>query len=111
MIHDTPIETMVEFLHALEVHDERAALPVLARIPTLIACGDRDLLTLVRHSREMAVTLPKCELEIVPGAGHLVQLEQPEIIDDALVRLVVRATPSKLVALARKVREKVRRSG
>lgn len=111
MIHDTPIETMIEFLHALEVHDERAALPVLAKIPTLIACGDRDLLTLVRHSREMAVTLPRCELEIVPGAGHLVQLEQPEIIDDALVRLVERATPSKLVALARKVRDKVRRSG
>jgi len=111
MIHDTPIDTMVEFLHALEVHDESAALPVLAKIPTLIACGDRDLLTVVRHSREMAAALPKCELVIVSGAGHLVQLERPEVIDDALVRLVERATPSKLVALARKVREKVRRSG
>ena len=45
MIHDTPIATLVEFLHALEVHDESAALPVLARIPTLIACGDHDVLT------------------------------------------------------------------
>lgn len=111
MIHDTPIDTMVEFLHALEVHDESEALTVIAKVPTLVACGDRDLLTLVGHSREMAVALPKCELVIVSGAGHLVQLEQPEVIDDALVRLVQRATPSKLVALARKVREKVRRSG
>ena len=39
------------------------------------------------------------------------ELEQSEVIDDALVRLVERATPSKLVALARRVREKVRRSG
>ena len=111
MIHDTPIDTMVEFLHALEVHDEHAALEVLAKIPTMVACGDRDLLTLATHSREMAVALPKCELMVVPGAGHLVELEQSEVIDDALVRLVERATPSKMVALARRVREKVRRSG
>jgi pimeloyl-ACP methyl ester carboxylesterase len=111
MIHDTPIDTMVEFLHALEVHDERAGLAVLAKIPTLIACGDRDLLTLVSGSREMAQALPKCELVIVPGAGHLVELESPEIIDDALVRLVERATPSKVAALTRRLKDRVRRSG
>jgi pimeloyl-ACP methyl ester carboxylesterase len=111
MIHDTPVATMVEFLHALEVHDEIAALPVLEKIPTMIACGDRDLLTLVGYSKEMAAALPKCELVIVPGSGHLVQMEQPEIIDDALVRLVERATPSKLVALTRRLRERVRSRG
>ena len=111
MIHDTPIETMVEFLHALEVHDESAGVMVLAKIPTMIACGDRDLLTLVANSRSMAAAMPKCELVIVPGAGHLVELERPEIIDDALVRLVERATPPKLVTLTRRLRDKVRRSG
>jgi pimeloyl-ACP methyl ester carboxylesterase len=108
MIHDTPIDTMVEFLHALEVHDESAALPVLAKIPILIACGDRDLLTSVANSREMAAALPECELVIVRGAGHLVQLEQPEVIDDALVRLVARSTSS---TLGRSVRDKVPRGG
>ncbi|BBY17435.1 alpha/beta fold hydrolase [Mycolicibacterium litorale] len=111
MMHGTPIVTLVEFLHALEVHDEAAALPTLAKIPTLIACGDRDLLTPVESSREMAAALPKSELVVVPGAGHLVQLEQPEVIDDALVRLVERATPSKLVALTRRLRERVRPRG
>lgn len=111
MMHDTPIDTLVEFLHALEVHDETAALPTLAKIPTLIACGDRDLLTPKEASQEMAAALPKAELVIVPGAGHLVQLEQPEIIDDALVRLVERATPSKLVALTRRLRHRVRSRG
>ena len=92
MIHGTSIATLVEFLHALEVHDETAALPVLARIPTLIACGTRDLLTPAKHSEEMAAFLPDSELVIVPGAGHLVQLEQPDVINDALLRLVERAT-------------------
>jgi pimeloyl-ACP methyl ester carboxylesterase len=111
MIHQTPVNTMVEFLHALEVHDESAALPVLANIPTLIACGDHDSLTPPAHSEEMAAALPKSELVIVGGAGHLVQLEQPEVIDDALVRLVERATPSKLVAFTRRLREKIRPHG
>lgn len=111
MIHDTPVTTMVEFLHALEVHDESGGLSALARIPTLVACGDHDSLTPPTYSEEMAAALPKSELLIVPGAGHLVQLEQPEAIDDALVRLVERATPSKLVALTRKLRDKVRPRG
>jgi pimeloyl-ACP methyl ester carboxylesterase len=29
---------------------------------------------------------------IVAGAGHLVQLERPEVINDALLRLVERST-------------------
>ena len=108
MIHDTPVTTMVGFLHALGVHDETDGLPVLAKVPTLIACGSADTLTLPEHSEEMAAVLPKAELLVVGGAGHLVQLEQPDPIDDALVRLVERATPNKLQALSRRVRERVR---
>ena len=52
----------------------------------------------------MAAALPDCELVIVSGAGHLVQMEAPDVINDALVGLVERATPSPLVALARRVR-------
>lgn len=111
MMHDTPITTLVEFLHALEVHDETEGLTTLNKVPTLVACGDRDLLTPMEYSEEMAGALTKAELVIVCGAGHLVQLERPEVIDDALVRLVERATPSKLVALTRRVRERVRANG
>jgi len=109
MMHDTPMPTLVGFLHALEVHDETDGLKALAKIPTLIVCGDRDLLTPMEYSESMAAALPKAELVIVGGAGHLVQLEQPEIVDDALVRLVERATPSKLVAVTRRLRERARR--
>ncbi len=111
MMHDTPIATLVEFLHALEVHDEIDGLSTLAKVPTLIACGDRDLLTPMEQSQSMAAALPKADLVIVGGAGHLVQLEQPGAIDDGLVRLVERATPSKLVALTRRVRDRVRNHG
>ncbi|PRC44074.1 alpha/beta hydrolase [Mycobacterium sp. ITM-2017-0098] len=111
MMHDTPIATLVEFLHALEVHDETAGLETLNKIETLVACGDRDLLTPMEYSQEMADALVKSELVIVGGAGHLVQLERPEVIDDALVRLVEGATPSKLTALTRRVKDRVRSHG
>jgi pimeloyl-ACP methyl ester carboxylesterase len=93
------------------VHDETEALITLARVPSLIVCGDRDLLTPKECSEAMAAELPKSELVIIGGAGHLVQLEQPEIVDDALVRLVERATPSKLVALTRRLRDRARNHG
>lgn len=106
MMYGTPIPTMVEFLRALETYDESAALPILAKIPTLIACGDNDVVTPTDYSREMAAALPKSELLIVGGAGHLVQLEKPEAINDGLVRLVRRATPSRPAALTRRLRER-----
>ncbi|WP_313676072.1 alpha/beta hydrolase [Mycolicibacterium sp.] len=107
MIHDTSIDTLVAFLHALEVHEEAAALPVLARIPTLIACGDQDLLTPAKNSEEMAAVLPNSLLVIVPGAAHVVMMERPEVINNALVRLVERATPSRLVAFTRRLRDRI----
>jgi pimeloyl-ACP methyl ester carboxylesterase len=110
MIHQTPVTTMVGFLHALGVHNETDGLPVLARVPVLVACGSADVLTTPQHSEEMAAVLPQAELLVVGGAGHLVQMEQPDPIDEALVRLVERATPSKLTALTRKLRQKVQRN-
>jgi pimeloyl-ACP methyl ester carboxylesterase len=110
MMHATPIATLVGFLHALEVHDESEGLATLAKIPTLIACGDRDMLTPDGYSRAMAAMLWDCELVIVPDAGHLVQLEEPDVIDDALVRLVERATPRRLT-LTRRLRRRAGRGG
>ena len=111
IIHRTPVPTMVGFLHALSVHDEVDGLPALARVPVLIACGSADVLTTPEHSLEMAAELPGAELLIVGDAGHMVQLEEPEVINDALQRLVVRATPNRMVALTRRVRYRLRTRG
>ncbi|MCT7367902.1 alpha/beta fold hydrolase [Mycolicibacterium llatzerense] len=111
MMHETSMRTTVEFLHALEVHDEAGALAVLQHVPTLIACGDQDLLTPLAKSQAMTRQLPKSELVIVEGAGHMVHMEQPELINEALERFVEHATPSRLVALTRHLRGKAKRNG
>ncbi len=110
MMNDTPIATMVGFLPALEVHDETAGLWTLLRIPTLIACGDYDLLTPDEYSRKMAACMPRSELVIVAGASHLALLDKPDAINDGLIRLVDRAMPSRMAQRYRRFRERWRRS-
>lgn len=61
--------------------------PLLAQItcPLLIACGEADLLTTPTQAREMAALAPHARLEIVPGAGHMLTLEQPERVNALLL--------------------------
>jgi pimeloyl-ACP methyl ester carboxylesterase len=109
MMNGTPIATIVGFLHALEVHDETAGLWTLLRIPTLIACGDHDLLTPDEYSRKMAASLPQSELVIVTGASHLALLDKPDAINDGLIRLINRSIPGKMAQRYRRFRERFRR--
>jgi pimeloyl-ACP methyl ester carboxylesterase len=111
MMLETPIPTLIEFLHALEVHDETGGLATLANIPTLVVCGDHDLVTPDEYSRKMAHALRQSEMIIVSKSGHLVLLSQPEPINDGLVRLVKRATPSRFAALRQRWRDRIRRRG
>lgn len=61
--------------------------PLLGGIgcPLLVACGEADALTPPEHSREIAAAVPGARLEIVPGAGHLLTLEQPERVNALLL--------------------------
>lgn len=111
MMLETPIPTMIEFLHALEVHDETAALRTLVNIPTLIVCGDHDLVTPDEYSRKMSHALRQSEMIIVSRSGHLVLLSKPEPINDGLVRLVRRATPGRFATLSQRLRDRIRRGG
>ncbi len=111
MMNGTPIATLLGFLRALEVHDETAGLWTLLRIPTLIACGDHDLLTPDEYSRKMAASLPRSELVIVTGASHLALLDKPDAINNGLIRLVNRAVPGKMAQRYLRLRERFRRHG
>jgi 3-oxoadipate enol-lactonase len=45
--------------------------------PTVVACGERDSANLPL-SRALAERLPNARLELVPGAGHVANLDNPE---------------------------------
>ena len=62
--------------------------PHLVRLacPVLLACGEADGLTPPECTHEMAAAVPHARLEIVPGAGHMLTMEQPERVSALLQR-------------------------
>jgi len=84
LIRATPVEVVAEFYRALAGHDQEAALPVLGAVPCTVITGDRDRLISARRSGELAAHIPGAELILVPGAGHLVILERPEVVSAAI---------------------------
>ncbi|GAA5081261.1 alpha/beta fold hydrolase [Nocardia iowensis] len=90
MIDRTPVETVVKFLKAIELHDESAALPTLAHLPALVIGGTHDLVIPFRNSRALARQLPNSELIRFEGAAHMPHLQFPDIVNDALDRLLAR---------------------
>lgn len=64
--------------------DSRPLLPQVA-CPTLVVCGEADRLTPPEHAQEMAAAIAGARLEMVPGAGHLLTLEQPARVNALLL--------------------------
>jgi pimeloyl-ACP methyl ester carboxylesterase len=88
IIRDTPIEVVSTFCQALVRHDEEASLPVLGNAPCVVITGDKDRLIATRSTQALAADIPGAELVVVPGAGHLVILESPDVVTDAISRLL-----------------------
>lgn len=91
MISGTPVEVIAEFTPALFSHDQSAAVPALAGIPTAIICGDKDRLTPIDRSQAIADVLPDAEFVIAEGSGHMAMMEDPTLTNDALRRMLVAA--------------------
>jgi len=91
MLAQTPVDVFAEFFPEFDRHDKEKALPVFSRCATLIVAGEDDKVTPAEHSRAMAQVLPEAELVVLPDCGHLIQLEYPDVVNDALRRLVDRA--------------------
>ncbi len=58
------------------------------RVPTLILCGEEDMLTPVAEAEAMARAIPGSRLEVIPRAGHLASLENPQAFGAALCGFV-----------------------
>ena len=91
MISGTPVEVIAEFTPALFSHDQSAAVPALAGIPTTIICGDKDRMTPIDRSQAIADVLPDAEFVIAEGSGHMTMMEDPTLTNDALRRMLVAA--------------------
>ncbi len=54
-------------------------------MPTLVVWGDQDARSPIEVAHQFQETIPGAELVIIPNAGHLSNLEQPQAFDAAVV--------------------------
>lgn len=64
--------------------DQRPLLPTL-RCPLLVVHGEGDLLALPEYGREVAAAAPGAQLIMLPRCGHMLTMERPEAVNDALL--------------------------
>ena len=79
-----PADALRAACSTLVTHDTRARLGDI-RCPTLVAVGEHDTETPPSYARVLADGIPGARMAVVPGAGHLANLEQPDRVN-ALVR-------------------------
>ncbi len=94
MIGRTPVGVVTDFLETLGAHDRRTALAALRTCEVLVLSGDADRMTPFSHAELIASELPNAELVRVTGAGHMVMLERPGLVNEHLVALLRRAMRS-----------------
>lgn len=71
-------------LDALMTRPDSTELLAAIRCPALVIVGAEDVLTPPVESERMQAALPDARLAVIPGAGHLANLEQPEAFNAAL---------------------------
>ncbi|MGX7681014.1 alpha/beta fold hydrolase [Jatrophihabitans sp. DSM 45814] len=88
MISATPVDVVSDFWSTLMTHDGTMGLQNLSGCRALIFGADHDALTPLSHAEAIAAALPRAELIEVEGAGHLLMLERPEVVNGPLVDFV-----------------------
>jgi pimeloyl-ACP methyl ester carboxylesterase len=90
LILGTPAQGIASALRGLAAR--RDSTPLLPRIhcPVLVLVGSEDVLTPPPEAEAMARAIPQAELEIIPAAGHLSNLEQPEVFTRLLADFLFR---------------------
>lgn len=84
----TPLPTLSRYYLALMDHDETENLGHLSRTSTVFMVGEKDRLTSTRHARRMHTAVPGSRLVVVPGAGHMLMFEAPDLLAIELTHLL-----------------------
>jgi pimeloyl-ACP methyl ester carboxylesterase len=83
MAADVRPESMGAQLSVMAQADQRDLLPGI-RVPTLLVWGEQDARSPLSIAHQLELAIPDTTLVVIPGAGHLSNLEQPERFNKAV---------------------------
>lgn len=77
-------------IHRMMHRPDSTALLAAVNVPTLVITGEEDELIPVSESRAIATAVKGARLLIIPRAGHLANIEQPEAFNHALAAFLTK---------------------
>jgi len=66
-------------------------------LPTLVLCGNEDEMTPVKYSEFLRSRIKGSTLEILPGAGHMVMMESPQVFNEKIGEFISKTASSGTV--------------
>ena len=94
-VYDQLVDSMnrlhkFSYIKSIEASVKSDHTDILSKInvPTLVVVGELDSLTPPSLANEIANEIPGAKLEIITGAGHLSNIEQPEIFNSKVIKFL-----------------------
>ena len=87
----TPAALVAQVGACLAAEDYRPRLNEI-KVPTLVVAGQRDRITTPDDAAELAALIPGAQLTIIPGASHLLLIEQPVSFNRVALRFLDQVT-------------------
>ena len=80
-----PAQGVIQGLLAMRDRDDYLERIKFMNVPSLVVGAELDVAVPQEHARQLAAGLPQAELKLIPGAGHMVNLEEPDRFNQVLL--------------------------
>jgi pimeloyl-ACP methyl ester carboxylesterase len=80
----TSTDTVARYLRTIYSHARYPALRTLEHLPVLLISGEKDMITPLAHSEEIARLLPRARYVKIANSGHVVMLECADEVNAAI---------------------------
>lgn len=84
MMRRASADAIVDALQVLMDRPDATASLASITVPTLVLCGEEDTLTPLDDSRALHAAIAGSRLDVIPGAGHVSNFEQPDAFNRLL---------------------------
>jgi 3-oxoadipate enol-lactonase len=89
----TSLDGMVAALKGMKLRPDSTATLAELDVPVLILHGSEDQIIPLQEAENMQRAITGSQLEIIPETGHLPNLEQPQIFNQAILDFLPKVTP------------------
>ncbi|GAA0476645.1 alpha/beta hydrolase [Paractinoplanes deccanensis] len=91
----TSLRSIGGFRTSIGAQQRLDTLTTLGDVPAAVLVGERDRLTPPACAESIANALPGAALTVLPRAGHMLTLERPDDVSEALTAIVRRASRAR----------------